>query len=81
VNEVSIYPLREIMLICNGCGGERMVPDEELQNIRSAEDLKRFTTGNIALYSCKCGGRSCDLRIRVSAEAEAAGVLQSSKLP
>lgn len=65
----SIYPLREIMLICLGCGGERLVPEHEFVDIRSADDLKRFTSTRLGQYACHCGATHCDLRILPSAEA------------
>lgn len=67
----SIYPFRELMLICQGCGGERLVPQHELDRILSAEDLQAFTSSRIALYSCRCGGTHCDLRIQVAEAAQA----------
>lgn len=68
----SLYPLREIMIICKGCGGERFVSAQELEQIRSADDLKKFTSVRLAQYACKCGATHCDLRILPSVEGEAA---------
>lgn len=67
----SLFPLQELMLICNGCGGERQVPQHELAKIRSVGDFKKFTEGRIALYSCRCGKppRTCDIRMLPNAAA------------
>lgn len=67
----SLFPLREIMLICQGCGGERIVPAHELERIQSVEDLHVFTSTRMGEYACRCGATHCDLRILPSAEAEA----------
>ena len=69
----SIYQFRELMLICNGCGGERMVPQEVVDKILSADDLKAFTSGPIMQYACRCPkGTHCDIRIKMSEAGEAA---------
>lgn len=60
---MSMYPFREMMLICNGCGGERMVPQEVLDTILSLEDFKRFASSGLAEYACRCGARSCNMRL------------------
>lgn len=59
----SIFPLQEMMLICNGCGGERQIPREELDQILTVQDFDRFAKGRIAAYSCRCGARTCDIRM------------------
>lgn len=51
---MSMYPFREMMLICNGCGGERIL---------SLEDFKRFASSGLAEYACRCGARSCNMRL------------------
>lgn len=66
---VSIFPLRELMLVCRGCGGERHVPQRELDKILSVDDFERFTKGRIQLYSCRCGATHCDIRMLPNAAA------------
>lgn len=69
MSDVSIFPLQEMMLICKGCGGERKIPDDVLATIKSVDDLKKFTDGPIALYSCQCGAKRCDIRMLPNAAA------------
>ena len=59
----KVFPLRELMIICSGCGGERMVPSEVLAGIHSTADFKRFTDNDLAEYACRCGAGTCDLRL------------------
>jgi hypothetical protein len=61
--DISIFPPQEMMLVCKGCGGERVIPQAELDKIRSVDDFERFTKGRIAIYSCRCGARKCDIRM------------------
>lgn len=68
----SLFPLREMLLICNGCGGERQVPDTELAKILSVDDFDKFIkSGRIADFACMCGKqpRTCDIRMLPSAAA------------
>lgn len=67
----SLFPLQEILLICLGCGGERQVPERELETIRSVEDFDRFMKGRLAAYACRCGAKKCDVRMLPNAEAQA----------
>ncbi len=59
----SIFPLRELMLICNGCGGERQVPEDVLARILSVDDFKAFAEGEILRWACRCGAKTCDIRM------------------
>jgi hypothetical protein len=67
----SIFPLQEMMLICQGCGGERQIPQCELEKIRSVDDFKKFTTGAMHFYACRCGAKTCDIRLLPNAAAQA----------
>ena len=66
----SIFPPQEMMLICRGCGGERKIPQHELDKILTVDDFQEFTKGRIAIYSCRCGGKACDIRMLPSAAAQ-----------
>lgn len=70
----SIFPLRELMLICNGCGSERQVPEHVLATIKSVDELNRFlkSVDGIGQWACRCGKPpgTCDIRMLVSEEAE-----------
>lgn len=67
----SIFPPQEMLLICNACGGERRIPEEELAKIVDVDAFKHFTQSTIVLYSCKCPrGKKCDIRMRMSVAFE-----------
>lgn len=66
----SIFPLQGVMLICNGCGGERHVPQHEVDRIDSVEAFKKFADRRIGLYACQCGAKTCDIRLTPSVVAQ-----------
>lgn len=66
-----MFPLEELMLICKGCGGERLIPEHELQRIVSVDTFKVFMSGRVQLYRCPCGAPTCDVRMLPNAAAQA----------
>ena len=59
----QVFPLREMMLVCNGCGGERRIPDAVLATLTTVEDFMAFMKGDVSEYACRCGAKTCDVRL------------------
>ena len=66
MGDANIFPPREVMLICNGCGGERMVPEDVIARINSVEEFKRFTDTELRRWACRCGAKTCDILMLLS---------------